>query len=629
LKTSDTFNKDDLTAYIAYYQELTKDYFTSFTFNFKHPADYGSWVEFTDHCNEQGYSLKFERNISENYINQLVEEGKLYFFQIYSKDFSKSSTGTPNMHTLYWKALFDKENLKNVIYKLNGQAEIFFRKKSLNYNKEIWEKGHHYNDLKDKFKYPIIANKRYALDKLHFHCPITVNFKAIGKKQIDEMVNTYIKTHGIKYIIGIDRGERHLLYLSLIDLNGNIVKQFSLNKIANERNGVFFETNYHDLLDKKEGDRTLARKSWQTIETIKELKEGYLSQVIYRISEMMFYDGEDENGKIKKADYPTAIVVLEDLNAYFIRGRQKIEKQVYQKFEKMLIDKLNYLVDKKKEANENGGLLNAYQLTNKFTSFKDMDRQNGFLFYIPAWNTSKIDPITGFVNMFNTRYENLEKAKVFFEKFCDIRYNKTKNYFEFVVDDYTKFSAKVAGTQLKWTICTWGERIENFRNKENQQWDCREVILTDELEKLFVHYHVSLDGNLRQSIINQNEKEFFERLLHLFKLTLQMRNSIIKDSSLYKKKITHNNSDKIVRDMDYLISPIADHNGDFFDSRSNRKNLPDNADANGAYNIARKGLLMLKRIEESDEKKIDSLITNKAWLNFVQNKSNDSNNTDT
>lgn len=36
------------------------------------------------------------------------------------------------MHTLYWKALFDERNLEDVVYKLNGQAELFFRKKSLN-----------------------------------------------------------------------------------------------------------------------------------------------------------------------------------------------------------------------------------------------------------------------------------------------------------------------------------------------------------------------------------------------------------------------------------------------------------------------------------------------------------------
>ena len=121
-----------------------------------------------------------------------------------------------------------------------------------------------------------------------------------------------------------------------------------------------------------------------------------------------------------------AIVVLEDLNMGFMRGRQKVEKQVYQKFEKMLIDKLNYLVDKKADASVSGGLLNAYQLTSKFDSFQKLGKQSGFLFYIPAWNTSKIDPVTGFVNLLDARYQNVEKAKAFFSKFDAIRYKRIR-----------------------------------------------------------------------------------------------------------------------------------------------------------------------------------------------------------
>ncbi|MDR2757726.1 MAG: type V CRISPR-associated protein Cas12a/Cpf1, partial [Planctomycetaceae bacterium] len=318
---------------------------------------------------------------------------------------------------------------------------------------------------------------------------------------------------------------------------------------------------------------------------------------------------------------------LEDLNFGFMRGRQKVEKQIYQKFEKMLIDKLNYLVDKKKKATEKGGLLNAYQLTNRFKSFKEIGKQNGFLFYIPAWNTSKIDPVTGFVNLFDTKYINIDKAKEFLKKFADIRYNKNENYFEFVVDDYTKFNVKAVDTRLNWTICTVGKRIENFRNKEkNNQWDNREIILTDKLKNLFEKNQIDIDDNLQQSIINQNEKVFFESLLYLFKLTLQIRNSIIKDSDLYKEKTNHNDnntdaSNTTSRETDYLISPVADKEGKFFDSRNVENNLPDNADANGAYNIARKGLLILKKINEAnDMEKIKLIITNKEWLKFVQEK---------
>ena len=51
---------------------------------------------------------------------------------------------------------------------------------------------------------------------------------------------------------------------------------------------------------------------------------------------------------------------MEDLNKGFKRGRFKVERQVYQKFENMLISKLNYLVFKERKADENGGILRGY-----------------------------------------------------------------------------------------------------------------------------------------------------------------------------------------------------------------------------------------------------------------------------
>src|SRR5699024_2766470 len=117
-------------------------------------------------------------DISEEYINKLVEEGKLYLFRIYNKDFSSYSKGTPNLHTLYWKALFDEDNLKNIIYKLNGGAEIFYRKKSIEAQithpkKQPIDNKNPNNPKKQSiFEYDLIKDKRFTLDKFQFHVPI-------------------------------------------------------------------------------------------------------------------------------------------------------------------------------------------------------------------------------------------------------------------------------------------------------------------------------------------------------------------------------------------------------------------------------------------------------------------------
>lgn len=61
--------------------------------------------------------------------------------------------------------------------------------------------------------------------------------------------------------------------------------------------------------------------------------------------------------------------------------------------------------------------------------------------------------------------------------------------------------------------------------------------------------------------------------------------------------------------------------GKFYDSRTCGKNLPENADANGAYNIARKGLWIVEQIKntrDDDMAKIKLAISNKDWLRYAQ-----------
>ena len=571
--------------------------YKSFNFKFKPSSEYEKLSQFFAEVPSQGYKCSF-RNVSVSFINRLVDEGKLYLFQIWNKDFSEFSKGTPNMHTLYWKMLFDERNLANVVYKLNGQAEVFYRKNSLDLdkttihraNQPIANKNKQNEKRESLFSYDIVKNRRYTVDKFQFHVPITINFKATGGDNINASVLDVIRNNGIEHIIGIDRGERHLLYLSLIDMKGNIVKQMTLNDIINEYKGNTYTTSYKELLQAREGDRKEARQNWQKIENIKELKEGYLSQVVHVITKMM-------------VEYK-AIVVLEDLNGGFMRGRQKIERQVYEKFERMLIDKLNYYVDKQKDANDNGGLLHAYQLASKFDTFKKLGKQSGCLFYIPAWNTSKIDPVTGFVNMFDTRYENADKARSFFSKFKSISYNSDKDWFEFVIDDYSRFTDKARDTRTNWVLCTYGTRIKTFRNPEKlSQWDNKEVVLTDEFKKVFDEAHIDIHGNLKEAICTLTEKKHLESLMQLMKLLVQMRNS-------------ETNSE-----VDYLLSPVADTEGHFYDSRNCGDNMPKDADANGAYNIARKGLWAVMKIKASKSGETLKLgISNKEWLQFAQEK---------
>jgi len=596
--------KSSLIKLIDYFKEgLTKhESYKHYSFGWKESSEYEDISAFYNDVTNSCYQLLNEE-INFNNLLELVAAGKIYLFQIYNKDFSPYSKGKPNLHTMYWKALFSPDNLKNVIYKLNGKAEMFYRRKSIDDNNQVVHRANepikNKNPLNPKtssqFKYDIIKDKRYTVDKFQFHVPITLNFKATGGEYINSKVLEHLKNNPDINIIGIDRGERHLIYLTLINQNGEIKQQFSLNEIINSYKNksddeINVKTSYHSLLHNKEMERDKARKDWGTIENIKELKEGYISQVIHIIAEMMV----EHN----------AIVVMEDLNFGFKRGRFKVEKQVYQKLEKRLIDKLNYLVFKDKLPNKVGGLYKALQLTNKFESFQKMGKQSGFLFYVPAWNTSKIDPTTGFVNLFDTRYHNIDKAKQFFESFDSIHYNSAQRYFEFKFD-YSNFTDRAGNSQTRWTVCTFGNRIKTFRNKEkNNQWDNLNIDLTNEFKLFFEKYAIDFKAeNLQSQVVNQDSKEFFTGLMYLLRLTLQMRNSMTNS------------------DIDYLVSPVMNTSGVFFDSRNADNSQPKDADANGAYHIAMKGLWIIHQInkyEDDNWKKLKLAISNKEWLSFAQ-----------
>lgn len=627
-ETGDTQGyKHALTQWIEFCLRFLKTYKSTKDYDFsgiRNAADYTRLSDFYKDVNQRLYRITFEY-LSCEAVDNWVKEGKLFLFQIYNKDFAPGATGRPNLHTMYWEGLFDPKNLENVVLKLDGQAELFYREASIFVpfrhkigeklvNKrtkdgrpipdELYKEIFDYvnadckPDLSEKAKallpdvviknvsHEIIKDRRYTEDKFYFHVPITINFKADERRGgINNEVRAFLKNNSIN-VIGIDRGERNLLYATVIDPQGNILLQKSFNTIVN--------IDYATKLQHREKARDDARKNWNAIEGIKDLKEGYLSQVIHEISRMM----------IKY----NAVIALEDLNSGFKRGRYKIERQVYQKFEKMLINKLNYLFFKDEDPLKPGGLFKGYQLTDKFTSFKELGKQCGFLFYVPAAYTSKIDPVTGFANVFDLRdLTNVQKKKEFFNQFDSIRYMPDMNLFCFSFD-YKNFKVHQTCYKTKWTVFSNGKRII---------WDpklktYKDIHPTEELSKLFDKYGISYQSGeeLKNAIAEidavKANAPFFDALYSTFSRILQLRNT---------------NSEE-----DYIISPVMSDSGIFFNSNEVEDGkLPVDADANGAYHIALKGLYLLRNIvayaDSSGQIKSNAIvIKNEDWFRFVQNQ---------
>ena len=313
--------KESLKAYVGKVQsvqELIK----------QHHVDLKSLQEDIDNLAKRK-SFSYKR-VSQEKFDEALGSQTMFLFQLYNKDFSEKKKKNPdakdNLHTMYFKALMSGTQ---DVYDL-GKGEIFFRRHSLKYDSETKAKGHHYEQLKDKFKYPIIKDRRYSVDKFMLHLSVSLNYqcpkanKGTANK-INNEINLHLKnTAQDTHIIGIDRGERHLLYYTVINQKGEIKEQGTLNEISTDQG---YTVDYQQKLHTKEKEREKARKSWSSVENIKELKAGYLSHVVHKLAGLII----EHN----------AIVCLEDLNSGFKRGRFKVEKQVYQKFEKALIDKLN------------------------------------------------------------------------------------------------------------------------------------------------------------------------------------------------------------------------------------------------------------------------------------------------
>lgn len=661
IKSSGNFDINYCHDLIDYYKACINKHpeWKNYGFKFKETNQYNDIGQFYKDVEKQGYSISWAY-ISEEDINKLDEEGKIYLFEIYNKDLSAHSTGRDNLHTMYLKNIFSEDNLKNICIELNGEAELFYRKSSMKSNithkkdtilvnktyinetgvrvslsdEDYMKVYNYYNnnyvidtendknliDIIEKIghrksKIDIVKDKRYTEDKYFLYLPITINY-GIEDENVNSKIIEYIAKQDNMNVIGIDRGERNLIYISVIDNKGNIIEQKSFNLVNNY--------DYKNKLKNMEKTRDNARKNWQEIGKIKDVKSGYLSGVISKIARMVI-------------DY-NAIIVMEDLNKGFKRGRFKVERQVYQKFENMLISKLNYLVFKERKADENGGILRGYQLTYIPKSIKNVGKQCGCIFYVPAAYTSKIDPATGFINIFDfKKYSGsginakVKDKKEFLMSMNSIRYiNEGSEEYEKIGHrelfafsfDYNNFKTyNVSSPVNEWTAYTYGERIKKLY--KDGRWLRSEVLnLTENLIKLMEQYNIEYkDGHdIREDISHMDETRNADFICSLFeelKYTVQLRNS--------KSEAEDENYDR-------LVSPILNSSNGFYDSSDYMENenntthtMPKDADANGAYCIALKGLYEINKIKQnwSDDKKLkesELYIGVTEWLDYIQNR---------
>ncbi len=591
------------------------------------------------------------------------KEKTLYVFQITNKDINKKKetgdqeeqkTGkksVKNIHTLYFETMLAGDQSTFDI----GSGEIFYRKQALKerkakegYEKKPWViESKRFTENEELGRDNLQESEKCLQGKTFFlHLSLKLNYtksdkyKSLNFSNFEDFTNVQLSSSPNLHFLGIDRGEKHLAYYSLIDQDGKIINQGTLNLPFVDKNGnprsikkdrYFYDKkedkwkakevdcwDYNDLLDATASNRDMARKNWQTISTIKELKNGYVSQVVRKIADLATVE-----------DHP-AFIVLEDLNTGFKRGRQKIEKQVYQKLELALAKKLNFLVDKTKQNGELGSVTKALQLTPPVNNYQDIEnkKQLGIMFYTRANYTSQTDPATGWRKSIYLKVGSKENIKrQIIDNFSDILLDG-KDYVFIYTDKNT-------GTKWKLYSGKDGKSLDRFHGERDDhgQWVPEKQDITSMLKKLFA----SFDENrslLMQMIYEEkelaeiNERTAWESLRFVIHLIQQIRN-------------TGKQSNE--RDSDFIQSPVRDEKtGKHFDSREywdkeqeeQKKplqerivqSLPTSGDANGAYNIAVKGLIMdhhIKTWKTAGEKKgdLNLFIQDEEWSLYLSNRS--------
>lgn len=584
-----------------------------------------------------------------NLVIEKQNNAELFLFKIHCKDYLSNAIGKKDLQTMYWEDVLSDGSK----HQLCAGAEIFMRepvaKKSpikhtigsklvnrrdkdgktvpeLIYKeiylyangktKDISAEAHRYileqkAVIKD-VKHEIIKDKRfYGETKYMFHCPIKINFKSkssSGSEVNAKIINALQQSDNLHFI-GIDRGEKHLVYSCTIDNDCKIINCNHHDNI----NG----TDYVQKLDAVADERIIAKKNWQEQNKIKDLKSGYISHVVHRLVEETIKD----DGKIA----PHAYIVLEDLNTEMKRGRQKIEKQVYQNLETALAKKLNFVVDKNAKQGELGSVSKALQLTPPISNYQDIEnkKQFGVMLYTRANYTSITDPATGWrktIYVKNGKEEDIKNQIL--EKFDDFGFDGKDYYFE-----YTE--AHVGRT---WRLYSGknGEPLPRFQNRkqllqDKNIWMPESINVVEILDKLFVDFDKSksfklqIEQGVELKKIEGKSETVWQSLRYALDLIQQIRNSGEKNSI----------------DDNFLYSPVRNINGEHFDTRNHEGNgdlskIVD-ADANGAYNIARKGLIMDAHIKHwiesgSPAKKgekspdLDLFISDKEWDMWLLNR---------
>lgn len=592
--------KNQVAHMVDFFKEVikTKEDWKVYNFKFKPSNEYKTVNDFYIDVANQGYVMRLIPT-SRSFIDVAVEEGALYLFEISCQDMLEGHHGKDGTYkTILFEALSGKPESK---VRLCGGGEIYYRKASLTRNithpagVPIPNKNPDNPRPTRILKYDLIKDRRYTEERFAFHIPVKIYPDADkkGNEKVNARIREIIRQNPGMYVLGINRGERNLLSIALTAPDGRIIEQRNLN--------VFEGFDYRRALSEREKERKDNKRNWEGIRQIKDLKAGYLSLAVGEIAKL-----------VRKYN---CIVALERLDADFKNNRNSFEVNIYRQFERDLIGRLGLLTSK----NDHNDLEQALQITDPGKNEEDRTKfpQNGAVLLINPSYITMTDPETGFVNRLDTRYSSVAESEKLIENMESFHFDKKNGRFSFTFD-YGKVAParSLSQNRKRWTIETYGERVENIRDfEENPKGNWRDVVtdLTVEMKKLLDDNDVAWgDGAELKTRLHGKSSDFWKELLHLLYLTT-------KNANWYTDRREFR-----------LIGCTRDDKGRFYDTRTALQSRPMDADVNAAWNLARKAHLILNNIrnfelgvtlnEDGKLAKTPSVvISDEAWFASVQN----------
>ncbi len=559
---------DAIDTFIEYYKKCLIQYHerrgTGLSFSFK--ERYDSYEEFVGDVRQQAVKAWWQP-LDVALLDRLVGEGKVLLFRICNKDLCTRACGAPNTHTILFRTLFSDENMSQVPlrFMLAGSGKIFLRdRREDKPHAKMLASG----KLARRGDEPVYEQHRYYERKLHFHFPVKINnhLKERQHKEFNEEVR--VKLLEIpRAVLGVDRGERHLLYWALVDARGRYREGGDLNTIGG--------ADYARLLEARAQERKEAKQQWRAVENIAKLKAGYLSHVMHFL--------------VQKALEHDAVIALENLHFRFMQKRGgQFERSVYQQFQKALLEKLQLVIDK-----ENPHAFSAPQLVclregkRATVSLQKLQGQHGIVFFVSPDYTSTTCPQCGWRKdlYLNYRGGGVEQVKKEVERRIEELYGEEGAI-------HITYRREEDGGTVRLTSA-----VDRLR------WDAatRKTVaisaaaLTDALRRVVgagapegalpgfsgavagMGTAIQSGNNVMEEMLACDDAATWRAFVYYLNTLLQIRNH-------------YREGEKEQEEVDFLQCPRCG-----FDTRAEDAHLK-NGDAVGAYNIARKGLIALEQL---------------------------------